>query len=118
MRSSDWSSDVCSSDLTRAHLYYNSVCIGFRVVVHEVKNAHQRAMQRGMNLAALVAGMQHDLAAKRADVGGGIEPRLRVFEGFGAPRHLALVDFGDAGVGVGDTLRRLGGPCEYGGPAC
>jgi len=39
-----------------------------RVVVHEVKNAHERPVECGANVAALFAGMKDDLADERADV--------------------------------------------------
>src|SRR3546814_18970908 len=86
MRIIDWSSDVCASDLPcggfgvgsghappssipcRAHLCYNSVGARHGIVVHEVENAHERAMERCVNLTALLAGMQHNLADERADV--------------------------------------------------
>src|SRR3546814_20365738 len=98
MRIIDWSSDVCASDLPcggfgvgsghappssipcRAHLCYNSVGARHGIVVHEVENAHERAMERCVNLTALLAGMQHNLADERADVGRSIEPRPRVFQ--------------------------------------
>src|SRR3546814_12124700 len=130
MRIIDWSSDVCASDLPcggfgvgsghappssipcRAHLCYNSVGARHGIVVHEVENAHERAMERCVNLTALLAGMQHNLADERADVGCRIEPRLRVFERFGELGDLALVNLGNAGMEIGRASGRES-VCQY-----
>src|SRR3546814_16323084 len=51
---------------TQRHRCYNSADLGLRVAVCEVENADQRPMERGMNLAALITGMQHDLGRGRS----------------------------------------------------
>lgn len=61
-----------------------------------------------MDLATLVVRMEDDPADQRADVARGIEPDFRVAACFDEPRDLALVDFGDAGMSIGDVGRRLG----------
>ena len=47
---------------TRGHRCYTSASLGLWCVVHEVKNAYERAVEGSMNLAALRTGMQHDPA--------------------------------------------------------
>ena len=60
-----------------------------------------------MDFAALVAGMQHDSANKRPEIARSIESCFRIAERFGQLRNPALVDFGNAGMDIGNILRRL-----------
>ena len=53
---------------TRDNRCYNSAVVGFRGSVGEIKDAHERAVERGMNLAAPFAGREGDLTDKRTDI--------------------------------------------------
>ncbi|MNL83599.1 hypothetical protein D3C87_2112920 [compost metagenome] len=56
--------------------------------------------------------MQYDLADQRSDVARSIKACARVVEGFGEPCDLAPIDFGDAGMHIGNAEWHLSQTCE------
>ncbi len=65
-------------------------------------------MERGVHLAALVAGGEHDALDQPADCVGRLVAVAEVGERLGEPLDLAAVDDGDVGVDVRD-IGRAGG---------
>lgn len=59
---------LSSSRRTRGHRCYNSALPDLQVIVSKVENAHERAMERCVNLAAPLAGMEDNLADESADI--------------------------------------------------
>jgi hypothetical protein len=61
-----------------------------------------------MNLAAVLARGEDDLANKRTQRLGCFPAAIGIVEGLGEPDHVLAVDIGDVRMNVGDIGRRLG----------
>ena len=70
-----------------------------------LENGAEVAVERGVHLAALLAGGEHDALDQPPDGFGRLVAVARVGERLGEPFHLAPVDDGDVGVDVRDVGR-------------
>src|SRR3546814_18066293 len=82
MRISDWSSDVCSSDLALRELEVDAVKVEFGIVANgQMSRAERRNLPRQLRAdGAAGAGHQHAATLDQALHGRAIERRLRPSE--------------------------------------
>ena len=64
-------------------------------------------MERGVDFAALLAGMQDNPVDQRTDGPRSVEPGFRVFKRLAEPIYLPLIDFSNAGMHVRDCMRAV-----------